>query len=226
MKLSPVVSLGVLLGLSPGLSLVASGCSKSGGGDECQRAIDKSWTVLLEMARLRGRELDAADRKTVVEQCRKAMKEGKRDPAMTCVLAAANEAAVRDCYMKGFASYAAKSKAIEARVALNGIGRSAKDAFVEKGGFPVGKVGPSPATPCCQQPGQTCAPNPADFADPVWQALYFELSSPARFQYRYESDGKTFTATAVGDLACDGTLTTETVTGSVGADGTPQVTGP
>ncbi len=221
MKLSPLLV--VSLGWSLGASL---GCSKSGGGDECQRVIDKSFTVLTEMARLRGRELDAADRKVLVEQCRKALKEGKRDPAMTCVLGAADDAAVRACYIKGFQSYAAKSKGIEARVNLKMIGASAKSAFADQAAFPAGKVGPSPATPCCQQPGQTCAPNPADFADPVWQALHVQLDEPSRFQYSYESDGKTFTATAVGDLACDGTLTTETVTGSVGSDGSPQVTGP
>ncbi len=198
------------------------GCSKK-QADECQRVIDKSKNALSEISRLRGKELGAADRKVLVEQCRKALEAGKRDPSVDCVLAAKDDAHVRDCYMKGFESYVERSKSAEAKLQLNRIGKAAKVAFIEKAAYPVGKIGPTPATACCQQPGKQCAPVAADWADPVWQALELQIDVPFRFQYSYESDGKTFTATAVGDLACDGRLTTHTATGTVTADGNPQV---
>jgi hypothetical protein len=39
----------------------------------------------------------------------------------------------------------------------------------------------------------------------VWTRLDFQIDDPGYFQYAYESDGKTATATATGDLDCDGT---------------------
>ncbi|MBA3392649.1 MAG: hypothetical protein H0T89_08400 [Deltaproteobacteria bacterium] len=201
---------------------VGVGCSKQ-QADECQRVIDKSKNALSEISRLRGKELSADDRKLLVEQCRKSLKAGKREPSVDCVLAAKDDAHVRDCYMKGFESYIERSKSTEAKLQLNRIGKAAKVAFIEKAAYPAGKVGPTPATPCCQQPGKQCAPVAADWAVPVWQALELQIDEPFRFQYSYESDGKTFTATAVGDLACDGNLTTHTATGTVTADGNPQV---
>lgn len=77
------------------VAILVAGCSKK--ADECQRVIEKSKNVLAEIARLRGKELDAQDRKTLVAQCRKALAEGARDPSMSCVLAAKDDAAVRDC---------------------------------------------------------------------------------------------------------------------------------
>jgi hypothetical protein len=205
-----------------GALLLLAACSKS-SGDECQRMMDKSAPVLGDMARLRGREIGDADRKKLVAHCRTSLKEGKRDPAMDCVLAASTDTAVRDCYIKGFESYAQKAKKTEAELQLNKLGKSAKVEFMVNDAFPVGKVGPTPATPCCAQPDKKCAPDPQAWADPVWQALEFQIDEPHLFQYSYESDGKTFTATAVGDLACDGKPTTHTATGTVTADGTPQV---
>lgn len=215
MHRSVVVVIGVVV-------VVGFGCSKK-QADECQRVIDKSKNALSEIARLRGKELGADDRKMLVEQCRKSLKAGKRDPSVDCVLAAKDDAHVRDCYMKGFESYVQRSKSTEAKLQLHGISEAATVTFMEKATYPVGKVGPTPATACCQQPGKQCAPVAADWANPVWQALELQIDEPFRFQYSYESDGKTFTATAVGDLACDGKLTTHTATGTVTADGNPQV---
>jgi hypothetical protein len=58
--------------------------------------------------------------------------------------------------------------------------------------------------------------------DPVWQALDFSIEEPHRFRYTYESDGKTATATAIGDLDCDGTAITYTLSATA-PDGTPTV---
>ena len=55
---------------------------------------------------------------------------------------------------------------------------------------------------------------PADWSDPVWQALDFQIDHPTLFQYSYASDGTSFNATAVGDLDCDGTFITYTLSGT------------
>lgn len=60
--------------------------------------------------------------------------------------------------------------------------------------------------------------------DPVWRALGFAIDQPSQFQYAYRSDGKTFTATAIGDLDCDGISVVYTLTGN--ADGTTTLTEP
>lgn len=98
----------LLLGL-----LVIAACSKSSkSGDECERVMTKSKAVLGEMARMRGVDFDAKAQAKLAEQCRSALAKGNRDPSMDCVLAAKDDAAVRDCYMKGFELYMKRSKAI------------------------------------------------------------------------------------------------------------------
>jgi hypothetical protein len=107
-----------------------------------------------------------------------------------------------------------KSKATEAKVQLQKLELFARNSFAMNGALPAGTVGPTPTTPCCQQPGQRCAPNVADW-NGLWQTLEFALSDPFQFQYSYQSDGSTFTATAVGDLDCSGTPVTFTLTGTI-----------
>jgi hypothetical protein len=110
--------------------------------------------------------------------------------------------------------YADKSKATEAKLQLAKLQMSAKNAVAMNGGLVVGTAGPTPATPCCQQPQQKCAPDPADWTG-VWHALDFQIGDPFRFQYSYQSDGQTFTALAVGDLDCSGSTTTYKLEGRV-----------
>lgn len=134
-------------------------------------------------------------------------------------------AAAMGCSGKGdpssdnFEAYANKSKAIEATAALTVLGRSALETYAEKGAFPAGKAGPTPATPCCQEPDKMCPVADWD-AEPVWNALFVSMDRPTRFQYAYESDGQTATATATGDADCDGTPITFRLELSV-KDGTP-----
>ena len=184
---------------------------EKGGGDDCEKVADKTMPIVAEMAKSFGKEVKPEDRAKMVEKCRTALKDGHRDPAMDCILAAADEAAVRACITKGMGDYQAKSKASEGKVMLKMLEKRLKMAAVEKAALPTGKVGPTPATPCCKQPDQKCPPTPADWADPTWQALEFQIDEPMRFQYSYESDGKIVTATATGDLACDGHATTLTL---------------
>ena len=203
--------------------ILAGACSKKSGGDKCQRVIDKSMKVLGEISAMRGVKLGDAEKKALVEQCRKATKEGHPDPQIDCVLAAKDDAGVRSCYIKGYENHLERSKEIEAKLQLGKIGQAAKAAFVTNAEFPKGKVGPTPAAGCCAEQGKQCVANETTFADPIWKALDFTVEGTFNYQYTYESDGKTFTATATGDIGCAGKPTTLTITGKVGADGAPEV---
>lgn len=101
----------------------------------------------------------------------------------------------------------ASSKRLEAKLLLEKIEHKAKLAVLESGTFPKGKAGPTPSESCCKSPGGKCGPVPAETwsADPIWHALGFQVFESSWFQYAYESDGTMLTATATGDLDCDGT---------------------
>jgi type IV pilus assembly protein PilA len=84
-------------------------------------------------------------------------------------------------------------------------------------------VAASPALrSCCGQPGDKCAPNPANFTDPSWAALNFSVDDPFYYSYQYNSTGTdtgaSFQAWAFGDLDCDTTLSTFERSGSVMSD--------
>ena len=200
-------------------------CTKK-SGDKCTRVITKSMKVLNEISALRGVKLGEPEKKKLIEQCREQTKSGKPDPQIECVLAAADERGVRDCYIKGYADYLERSKEVEAKLQLTKLGKFAKTAFVANGEFPKGKVGPTPAQPCCSEQIKQCLPTETMWSDPVWQALEFNVEGPFNFQYTYESDGKTFTATATGDVGCKGNPLTSTITGKVNDKGEPEVSKP
>ena len=204
------------------LSLLLVACSKK-SGDKCDRVIAKSMKVLGEIAALRGAKLGDEEKQHLIAQCKKAVKAGHPDPQIDCVLAAADDAGVRKCYIKGYEDYLARSKEIEAQLQLTTLGNRAREVFTEKSEYPKGKVGPTPATPCCGEPTKQCTATDAMWSDPVWQALGFRVEGAFLFQYSYESDGKTFTATATGDVGCTGKPTTTTLTGKIGADGAPEL---
>jgi type IV pilus assembly protein PilA len=81
----------------------------------------------------------------------------------------------------------------------------------------------TPAAACCGVGGK-CKPAVTNFQDAngVWQALNFSVDDPFHYQYQYVSTGTdtaaTFEAYALGDLDCDGTLSTFMRGGSVMAD--------
>ncbi len=121
-----------------------------------------------------------------------------------------------------FLDYMKKSKKTEAEVLLNRLGKSAKVAYITDAKFPVGTVPLTPAASCCTGPRAHCVSTPADWATPLWTQLGFSIDEPNLFQYSYTSDGTTFTAEAVGDLDCDGTMITYRLEGSA-PNGNPQV---
>jgi hypothetical protein len=128
------------------------------------------------------------------------------------VLALCGCSKAADDYMK-------KSKQTEAKLMLNKIVKSAKVHAIQYGKLPVGKVGPSPAEDCCKAPGAKCAVDPNAWGDPIWKALEFEMVEQHNYRYTFESNGTSFTATAIGNLDCDNDFVTYTATGLITKDG-------
>jgi hypothetical protein len=78
-------------------------------------------------------------------------------------------------------------------------------------GFPS-RAEPTPPARCCLYPGGRCPYDVLNWDATPWRELDFEPVEPHRFQYAYESagvgPGAIFTARALGDLDCDGVLST------------------
>ncbi len=185
------------------VACVLIGCGKS---DDCQKLVDKMTPVMKEMASKDGKDFDKGKEK-FLEKCRKDDKM-KNDPTMKCVLDAKDDAAVKECIAKPMGEYAGRSKQTEAMVQLNAIGKRAKMIFGESGALPIGTSKELPANDkpgCCGQPDNKCPASNEWASDPVWKALDFQIDTPMMYRYKYTStDGKTFTASATGDLDCDG----------------------
>jgi hypothetical protein len=104
-----------------------------------------------------------------------------------------------------FMQYMKKSKASEASIQLNKLGKNLKTYYAMTGGVPVGTAPLTPAESCCDGPNQKCDDPAAWAKDPVWKELEFSIDQPGLYRYEYTSkDGKTFEAHAVSDLDCDG----------------------
>ncbi len=104
-----------------------------------------------------------------------------------------------------FMQYMKKSKASEAAIQLNKLGKNLKTYYVMTGGVPVGTAPLTPAGSCCDGPNHKCHAPAAWAKDPVWKELEFSIDQPGLYRYEYTSkDGKTFEAHAVSDLDCDG----------------------
>jgi hypothetical protein len=114
---------------------------------------------------------------------------------------------------KQFDDYQSRSKRTEAELHLHKISKSLQARVIETESFPILTLGPTPAQPCCMQPKAQCAPDPAQWT--AWAPLEFTITEPFRFQYTYSSDGKTFVATAIGDLDCDTNDVVYKLTGTI-----------
>ena len=102
-----------------------------------------------------------------------------------------------------FLDYQKRGKVSPVSLELNKLSKSLKVYFIENAAFPIGDAPLTPAKPCCGQPTNKCAVDPAMFTG-IWQKLEFELTEPTSYRYSYHSDGKTVEISAVGDLDCDG----------------------
>jgi type IV pilus assembly protein PilA len=107
-----------------------------------------------------------------------------------------------------FMDYMKHSKKTESALQLNKLGKNLKVYHTVKESFPVGETPLTPATSCCTGPTFKCTTTPADWDNPLWKELDFQIDEPHLFQYRYQSDGKTAHAEAIGDLDCDGVAIT------------------
>lgn len=103
--------------------------------------------------------------------------------------------------------------------------RRAAHAYYERGRLEGGD-GPffpptTPLTPsysACEV-GGTFDGDVSHWQHPTWKALGFEIDHEHRLQFRFVSDGKSFTARAIGDHDCDGVLSTFEFTTRIEADG-------
>jgi type IV pilus assembly protein PilA len=127
-----------------------------------------------------------------------------------------------------FMDYMKRSKKTEAALQLNKIGKNNKRAYMENSQFvvPDGPDAPTKGTTgCCGAAGATpnhCKADPAAWQTGGWKELEFEIDEDTLFYYNYKGGATTFTATAVGDLDCDGTPVTYTLTGTA-TNGNPAV---
>lgn len=204
-----------------------------GGGDKCAKVYDKMAPMFEKM----GGAGKKPDRDKMVGDCKAKIKEHPdREAEMDCILAIDGEITMEKllaCDKKvsaenpgakgGFKDYQDRSKATEAKLQLNKIGKLAKVAAAEKGLFPAGSAPLTPATDCCKGSGGKCAVDANAWKVVPWSTLEFEIDEPHIFRYSYEgaADGKSFTATAVGDLDCSGKTQTYTMKGTIDASGNP-----
>lgn len=205
-----------------------------GNGDKCSKVFDKLQPAFAKEAK--GVKMDKTKE---IDRCKQQLKDHpEREKEIDCILAISGTPTMGDlmaCSEKqkgdksdksdknGFKDYQAKSKAIEAKLQLDRIGKNAKRIYGETSKFPVGSVPLTPATDCCKGEGGKCQPDPKAWTAGPWAALEFTIDDPHLFRYSYEStDGTSFTATAVGDLDCSGRPQTFTLKGSVEA-GNPKV---
>jgi prepilin-type N-terminal cleavage/methylation domain-containing protein len=129
-----------------------------------------------------------------------------------------------------FMDYMKRSKRSEAVLQLDKIGKNAKRTYGETASYPLGTAKRLPAKPgvggCCGGTGAKpnhCAAVPSAWvADSVWQALEFEIDEDTLFYYDYAGASQSFSATATGDLDCDGTEVIYTLAGAA-VNGNPTV---
>ncbi|HET9993352.1 MAG TPA: hypothetical protein VFQ65_32675, partial [Kofleriaceae bacterium] len=109
-----------------------------------------------------------------------------------------------------FLDYQKRSRPTGAALQLNKLGKNLKAYYIENAAFPIGDAPLTPDKPCCGQPQNKCAVDPAMFGG-IWQKLDFQLDAPTAYRFSYHSDGKTVEISAVGDLDCDGQEATYTL---------------
>lgn len=190
--------------------IVLAGCK---GGDKCERMLDK---LASGLAKDLGH---APDKAKMIGECREGLsKHPASEKMIDCVLAISGEPAKED--MQKCMDPEDRRMGVAPRE-LKRVAQGAKAAFAKTGAYPQGKVALTPANECCYgypDPGKRNAKCPVDTAgwqDPTWKALSFSIDEPSIYRYSYESDGKTFTALAVGDADCDANMATFTMTGTV-----------
>ncbi len=113
----------------------------------------------------------------------------------------------------------------EATVQLGRIASGARLYYLSERVSATGAIlptqfpGPVGATPVSIPCGQSVSTASAEWGHPVWSSLGFAIYEPHFFSYSFESYGSgahaTFTATASGDLNCDGTQDIHRINGRI-----------
>lgn len=202
--------------------VLATACGKT---DDCTRLFNATAKMMKDVPMPKGKTMDDFKDKFVGD-CKANPDKYTKDPAAKCILEANSDEAAADCMKDGLQDYMKKSKQTEAQLQLNKIAKRAKVAAQSNGAFPTGKAKVLPAdngSPgCCGGGDNKCKVSTEWASDPVWKTLEFSVDEPTLYRYSYDSsDGKSFTATAVGDLDCDGKPATYTLTGKLDASGNP-----
>jgi type IV pilus assembly protein PilA len=117
-----------------------------------------------------------------------------------------------------FLRYIRRSKTVEAALKVRRLFDAAvtyyqqphTDATGER--LPAQFPASAPLTPAAVPCGEPVPPEPSQWDTPTWQALNFAIYDPHRYSYQFDSVGvgesATFTASAFGDLDCDGVFST------------------
>jgi len=206
------------------LPLLVGACGSK--GDECQQFVDKSRTVLEEMAKSAGTSLTSEQVTAMVKQCRDRGGDHREDKALfDCVLAANGQPAVAACWEAGMKAYrdtASSGRAggdrqkppwqRDAEIVLNRLAKNAKAYFLMSGAFPEGSAPLSPA--CCGQPQHRCDSSTIPFTG-VWEQLEFRIDENHHLQLSYEGTKDSFTVKALLDVDCDEEKIEYTVVGKV-----------
>jgi type IV pilus assembly protein PilA len=104
-----------------------------------------------------------------------------------------------------FMDYMKKSKKTEASLQLNKIAKNSKVYYNTNAAFVIGTATPLPAAWAAGSVCKVTTAETSDFVgDSTWAALDFQIDEPNLFQYAYTGAASAATATAEGDLDCDG----------------------
>lgn len=120
-----------------------------------------------------------------------------------------------------FMKYQRRSQTAEATMNVRKIFDNAVAAYdlsdYTPGGTPQPRRFPptvalTPARSPCELGVDQLVPGPDTWSHPTWQALDFALTEPHHYRYEFISEGEgpdaRFTVRAIGDLDCDGVLST------------------
>ncbi|MCB9535008.1 MAG: hypothetical protein H6704_02000 [Myxococcales bacterium] len=110
-----------------------------------------------------------------------------------------------------FVKYVNKSKAAQARLTLTRLAQAVELHRAQTGALPA--AAPlTPAQSACPEGDGRYTPRAEDWAHPTWQALKAmpEGTFYHRLSFEPAADGQDFTLKAVGDLDCDGAVSTFT----------------
>jgi len=127
--------------------------------------------------------------------------------------------------------YIKKARSTEARMHVEKIYNGARLYWMEPHSlsgvvgalpaqFPASHVA-TPALRCCVTGGAggRCVPESAQWQDPTWTGVHFSMDDPYYYQYELTSSTNEFTARAIGDLDCDGVMSSFSMIGRVDANG-------